>query len=149
MKKLIVVACFLISLTNYAQEMKSEHPKSEKQQMSPDQKNELALKKMTLALDLNASQQKDMGSIISEMSAKRESQRASMKAMREKGEKPTADQKYEMKNKMLDEQATMKSRVQKILTTVQYEKWEQMKQEKKNQYNHKKGGKEKWDNKED
>ncbi len=39
---------------------------------------------------------------------------------------------------MLDEQATMKRRVQKILTPAQYEKWEQMKQDKKNQYNHKK-----------
>ena len=58
--------------------------------------------------------------------------------MKEKGEKPTADQKYEMKNKMLDEQMAMKSRVQKILTPAQYEKWEKMKQNKKKEYKHKK-----------
>ena len=138
MKKLILVAVLLCSIANIAQEKNSKNKKNEMEQMTPEQRNELALKKMTLELDLNVKQQKEMGVIINETSAKRESQRAAMKAMKEKGEKPTADQKYEMKNKMLDEQMAMKSRVQKILTPAQYEKWEKMKQNKKKEYKHKK-----------
>ena len=94
--------------------------------MTPAQRNDLNLKKMTLELDLNDKQQKEMSIIINEMSAKRESQKSTMMAMKEKGEKPTADQKFEMKNKMLDEKIAMKSRVQKILTPAQFEKWENM-----------------------
>lgn len=128
MKKLFVVAILLIGLTNFAQEKKSGNQKNQKEQMTPEQRNQLQLKQMTLNLDLNETQQKEMAVLINEMSTKREAQKASMKAMKEKGEKPTADQKFEMKNKMLDEKIAMKSRVQKILTPKQFEKWEQMQQ---------------------
>lgn len=127
MKKLILVAVLLFGITNYAQGKKSDNKKSEMEQMTPEQRNDLMLKKMTLELDLNANQQKEMSVVLNETSAKR----AAMKSSREKGEQLTSDQKYEMKAKMLDEQTAMKSRVQKILTPSQYEKWEQMKQNKK------------------
>lgn len=128
MKNLFVIALILFGLTNYAQEKKSQNPKSEMEQMTPAQRNELQLKQMTLNLDLNQTQQKEMSVVINDMSKKREAQKSTMKAMKEKGEKPTADQKYEMKNKMLDEKIAMKSKVQKILTPTQFEKWEQMQQ---------------------
>ncbi len=126
MKKLILVAILLCSIANFAQEKKSNNKKNDMEQMTPAQRNDLNLKKMTLELDLNDKQQKEMSIIINEMSAKRESQKSTMMAMKEKGEKPTADQKFEMKNKMLDEKIAMKSRVQKILTPAQFEKWENM-----------------------
>ena len=131
MKKIIVIALILCGLANYAQQKSSKNTKAEKEQMTPEQRNQLKLKKMTLNLDLNVSQQKEIGNILNEMSSKKESQKAMRTAMKEKGEKPTADQKAEMKNKMLDEKIAMKSRVEKILTPAQFEKWEQMQQKNK------------------
>ena len=139
MKTLFAIALLLFGLTNYAQEKKSENKKNKTEQMSPEQKNELQLKKMTLNLNLNETQQKEMSVVVNEMSEKRESQKNAWKAMKEKGEKPTAEQKYEMQDKMLDEKIAMKTRVQKILTPSQFEKWEQMKQK---NYNHTKQKKE-------
>lgn len=128
MKNLFVIALLLFGFTNYAQGKKSDNKKNNMEQMSPAQRNELQLKQMTLNLDLNQAQQKEMSVVINEMSANRESHKAAMNAMKEKGQKPTADQKFEMKNKMLDEKIVMKSKIQKILTPKQFEKWEQIQQ---------------------
>ena len=137
-KKLFVLALLIVGTTIIAQERNRKHQGNKMEQFTPEQQNQLMLKKMTLELDLTEAQQKEMTAFISGKMAKKEAHKAEMKAMKEKGEKPTADQKYEMKNKMLDEQIVMKSRVQKILTPAQYEKWEKMKQNKKKEYKHKK-----------
>jgi hypothetical protein len=54
-----------------------------------------------------------------------------MKAMREKAVKPTTDERFTMKIKMLDEQIVMKKRMEKILNPKQFEKWTALKEEHK------------------
>lgn len=130
MKKLIVLALLMVGVTSFAQERKPRKDRSEMEQLSPEQKNELQLKKMTLDLNLNEKQQKEMSAIIAETNAKREAQKANFMAMKEKGEKPTADERYAMKSSMLDEQIMVKQKVQKILDSKQFDKWEQLQQEK-------------------
>ncbi|MES2240698.1 MAG: hypothetical protein V4497_10625 [Bacteroidota bacterium] len=143
MKKLIVTALLVVmGATCFAQDKqekpeKQERPerrerperpeRSERNQIekfTPAQRNQLMLKKMTLELDLNTTQQKEMGKIIEEQSAKRE---AFMKNRKTKTEKPTSDQIFEMKSKMLDEQIAMKQRIKKTLSPEQFNKWEEMK----------------------
>ncbi len=128
MKKLITLALIAtIGLSAYAQEKKERQGKREGHAMekfTPEQRNELMLKKMTLELDLNASQQKEMGKLISEQSAKKE---AFMKNRKEKTEKPTSDEIFAMKSKMLDEQIAMNSKMKKILSADQFTKWDKMK----------------------
>lgn len=131
MKKLIATALVaVIGMTAFAQE-KTERPEKkerrerpERNQMvkfTPEQRNQLMLKKMTLELDLNASQQKEMGKIIAEQSAKRE---AFIKNRKDKTSKPTSDELFEMRSKMLDEQIAMKQRMKKTLSAEQFQKWE-------------------------
>ncbi len=128
MKKLITLVLIAsIGLSTYAQEKKERPGRHEGHPMdkfTPEQRNELMLKKMTLELDLNASQQKEMGKLIADQSAKRE---AFMKKRKEKTEKPTSDEIFEMKNKMLDEQIAMNSKMKKILSPEQFTKWNEMK----------------------
>ena len=128
MKKLItLVLLATISLSSYAQEKKDKQARHEgnlMEKFTPEQRNELMLKKMTLELDLNASQQKDMSKIIAEKSAKRE---AFMKDRKTRTEKPTSDEIFKMKIKMLDEQIAMNGRMKKILTPEQFQKWNDMK----------------------
>lgn len=130
MKKLLIAALLVVGLTAFAQEQKKPDPnRPQREKLSPEQRNELMLKKMTLDLGLNEGQQKDMAKIIAEQSAKREVAMAERKANKEKGIKPSADERFARENKRLDEQIVVKEKVKKILTPEQFKKWEEMKAE--------------------
>lgn len=127
MKKLIIAALLVVGMTSFAQErdkMERRQHGNDMEKFTPEQRNELMLKKMTLELDLSAKQQAQMTSIIAEKSAKRQ---AMMKARKENTEKPTRDERFAMKSKMLDEQIAMKDKMKNILSAEQYEKWDAMK----------------------
>jgi len=137
MKKFITAALIaFISLTGFAQERHEMHDKEgmhdkdgmrkehQMEKLSPEQHNELMLKKMTLDLDLNTSQQKEIGKIIADQSAKRKDHMKKMKEKMDKKEEPSSDEIFEMKSKMLDDKIAMKEKMKKILTPEQYKKWE-------------------------
>ena len=129
MKKIITIALIaIIGVSSYAQERKERqrrHEGNPMQKFTPEQLNQIMLKKMTLYLDLNASQQKEMSKIIAEQGAKRE---AHLKDRKAKTTKPTSDEIFEMKSKMLDEQIAMNSKMKKILSPEQFKKWDEIKQ---------------------
>ena len=118
----------MVGLTTVAQERNRKQHANEMEQFTPAQRNELQLKKLTLELDLNESQQKEMKGFIADMNSKREAHRTAMKAMKEKQTKPTSDERFAMKIKMLDEQIATKKRVEKILDPKQYEKWSELRE---------------------
>jgi len=123
MKKLIVFAFLIVGTTIIAQERNRKHQGNQMEQFTPEQQSQLLLKKMTLELDLNETQQKELASFISDKIAKMDSHKAEMKANREKGIKPTNDDRFAMQIKMLDEQIAAKKSMQKILNAKQFEKW--------------------------
>ena len=110
MKKLILAIALVMTTLTFAQDRKQGREK-----LTPEQQSELHVKKMTLDLDLDAQQQKEVKTIFLEQAKKREAKMAEMKAKREKGEKPSADERFEMKNEMLDNQIEMKAKMKKIL----------------------------------
>lgn len=127
MKKLFIALLLAVAITGFAQDKKNTTDKSERakrEHFTPEQQNELMLKKMTLELDLNAKQQDQMKSIIAEKSAKRE---AMMKDRKDNKTKPTTDERFARKNKMLDEQIAMKAKMKNILSADQFTKWDAMK----------------------
>ena len=126
MKKLIITAVLLIGLSAFAQERTKNSGREKLEQMTPQQKNELRLKKLTLDLSLSASQQKEMGKIIAEMEAKREGFKKERLAKKEAGTNLTKDELFAMRTKRLDEKIAAKERVKKILDANQFEKWEKM-----------------------
>ena len=128
MKKLFIVALLVVGMTSFAQERKARPERAQMEQMTPEQRNQLHLKKMTLELDLNASQQKEMSKIIVEQSTKREARMAERKANKDSAKKQlTADERFAKKSQMLDEQIVMKEKMKKILSADQYKKWDEMK----------------------
>ena len=127
MKKVCIVALLVIGLSSFAQERKERHPKGEMEQMTPEQRNQLHLKKMTLDLDLNAKQQEQLTKILADKSAKREAMKAEHKVKMEEAKAI----RFEMKKKILDEQIEMKNKMKSILSAEQFAKWE-MKKEKNN-----------------
>ena len=130
MKKIITVALLIVGMTSFAQERKMKSEKAEMEQLTPEQRNQLHLKKMTLELDLNAEQQKEMSKIIAEQNTKREAAMAERKANEEAKQKITSDERFARQNKMLDEQIALKERVKKILNPEQFKKWDEMRKHK-------------------
>jgi protein CpxP len=126
MKKLIVIAVLTIGLSTFAQKPAKNPRKENLEQFTPQQRNELRLKTLTLDLGLNAAQQKEIGKIITEMEAKKEAFQKERLAKKEVGTKPTNDELFAMRIKLLDEKIATKERLKKILDVKQFEKWEQM-----------------------
>ena len=126
MKKLILAIALVMTTLTFAQDRKQGREK-----LTPEQQTELQVKKMTLELDLDEKQQKEIKTILVEQSKKRETKLAEMKAKKEKGEKPTADERFAMKNEMLDNQIAMKARMKKILKPEQFTKWEEKQADRK------------------
>lgn len=129
MKKLILMTFLMVGMTVLAQERNKRPQRDKMEQFTPEQRTELQVKKLTLELDLNESQQKDIKAFIAEKNTKMEAHRTAMKAMKEKGTKPTSDERFAIKSKMLDEQIAAKKRMQKILNEKQFEKWTALKEE--------------------
>jgi hypothetical protein len=132
MKKLIIAALLVVGMTSFAQErnkMERRRHGMEMEKFTPEQRNELMLKKMTLGLDLSAKQQNQMKSVIAEKSTKHD---AMMGNRKEKTDRPTRDERFAMKSKMLDEQIIMKGKMKNILSPEQYEKWDAMQGKREN-----------------
>lgn len=130
-KKLFVLALLLVGVTMVAQERGGKPQRNQMEKFTPEQQSQLMLKKMTLELDLTDSQQKEISGIISDKIAKKEAFKTEMKAKKEKGEKPSNDERFALRMKMLDEQIATKKRMEKILNPKQFEKWVAMREDSK------------------
>lgn len=130
MKKIILLAFLMVGVTVLAQVRNRRPQRNQMEQFTPEQRNQLMLKKLTLELDLNDSQQKDINGIIVDMNSKREAHQKAMMETRDKGVKPTRDELFAMRSKMLDEQIATKRKLEKILTPKQFEKWNELKENK-------------------
>lgn len=126
MKKLILVVTLVVSTLTFAQERSRKGEK-----LTPEQQTELQVKRMTLELNLDVKQQQELKVILLEQAQKREVKITEMKAKREKGEKLSADERFEMKNNMLDNQIEHKAQMKKILKEEQFKKWEEKQENRK------------------
>lgn len=124
MKKVFLAVLMLVGITTFAQGRIEK-----KQKLTPEQQVELQAKKMKLDLDLNDKQVTEVKKVLLEQAKKREAKKAEFQAKKDDAKKPTSDEIYAMKNKMLDEQIANKAEMKKILTPEQYKKWEENREE--------------------
>lgn len=123
MKRLIVAFVILVSTLSFAQP-------GGREKLTPEQNVEKKLKEMTNDLNLSEKQQIQIKSILVEQSKKREAMKAEMKSSREKGVKPSDEEKAEMKKKIIDEQLEMKTKMKSILNEDQLKKMKEIRKEK-------------------
>lgn len=123
MKKLagITIIVLLISFSSNAQQRNKQQRKGS--DFTTEQIATLKVKQMTLALDLDASQQKEVYAIMKTNAEERKTKMAEMKQNKEKGVELTSDQKFEMQSQRLDKQIAHKAAMKNILSKDQYEKW--------------------------
>ncbi len=120
MKKLIVVALLLFGFTTFAQVEKKEKEKSEsREKLSPEERTQRELKRMTKVLKLTDAQQKEMTALFSEMQSKR---------VENQGKPSKEDRK------------AMKDKINKILTPEQAATWEKIQEERKEKMKENKEG---------
>ena len=125
MKKVFLILTLCISVLTYAQERNGAVEK-----MNAEQQTILQVKRMTLALDLSLKQQEDIKSLLLERAQKKAAHQLAQKTKKEKGEKPTASEKFEMHSQLLDAQIEFKSKMKKILSEEQFKKWEKLRNRK-------------------
>jgi Spy/CpxP family protein refolding chaperone len=123
MKRLIIAALLVIGISSYAQEQtqsgnKSDKPKKEK--MTPEQKNQAVLDKMTTELSLDAKQQELIKPIIAQQSAKFQAMKEERMANGSK--EMSDDEKEAMKQKRKEDKKAVDSQLKTILTPEQFKK---------------------------
>lgn len=133
MKTWILAIAMMMGVTMSAQhgEQKMDRRAEGREQhekLSPEQRTELKSKQLTLALGLSDKQQKDVQKLILDRENKKQDFIAQRKANKDAGKQPTADERFAMKSKMLDDQIAMQREMKKVLTPEQFEKFEKMKQ---------------------
>lgn len=102
--------------------------RGEKMNMTPEQLATLQTKKLTLALDLSEAQQEKIMKAALEEAKYGKEKWETMKAKRQSGEwkKPTSEERFEMKNALLDRKIAYDQKMKDVLTKSQYETWKEM-----------------------
>lgn len=118
---MLVLALGVIT-TSSAQKGKKE----DRQKLTPEQRTELAVKKMTLKLDLTPSQANQIKPLLLKQTNERKAMREKRKEMKEKGTKLSSDERYALKSKKLDNMIAFKAEMKRILNEKQYEKFEKI-----------------------
>lgn len=120
MKKLIIAAVLMIGITSFAQEKPFGEKGPKMERLSPEERNAKHLQKLTSELNLSASQQTEVGKILSEQSAK--------KYFKKNLSQTEIDQlKNEKKNDLKESEAKIKT----VLTPEQLKKYDELKTQKK------------------
>lgn len=137
MKKILalLVLVVAVSFQTNAQERKRQHRQGEN--LTAEQIATLASKKMTLGLDLTASQEKQVFKLLEAQAQDRIEMRTQRQEMRKNNERPSEEDKYNFKVAQLDKQIAFKTEMKKVLNDEQYEKWGKIMARK----NHQKGKK--------
>lgn len=132
MKKILMAILVMATISVTAQDHNMKGKRGDLKDLSPEQVATLQTKKMTLALDLNESQQAKIKTILTEDATARKAKMEERKASKEDGKKVlTAEEKYARQNERLDHQIARKEEMRSILSADQFEKWEKMSHRKK------------------
>ncbi len=126
MKKLVIAALLFSGMVAMAQKDEMNGRAHGMTDLSPEQIATLQTKRMTLALDLNESQQTKMKSLLASNAVERRTKMEAYKAQKESGKKLTSEEQYKIQNERLDHQIAQKNEMKKLLNEEQYAKWEKM-----------------------
>jgi Spy/CpxP family protein refolding chaperone len=123
MKKVLIALLIIIGMSSFAQETATRPHKHRMEKLTPEQRSEKHLKKMTSELGLNSKQQEQISKIIAEQNSKKEAMKAKHEANKDIHVKPTLEDRQTFKKQMKEEKAVMEGKMKTILTPEQYEKW--------------------------
>ncbi|MES2240692.1 MAG: hypothetical protein V4497_10595 [Bacteroidota bacterium] len=113
MKKLIIAALLVVSVSTFAQDEKKERPqRADMEKMTPEQRTERRVERMTKELNLDATQQEKLKQLYADEAKNREAQMANMK-----------DKKGQGREMMAEQRKASEEKIKAILTPEQLTKW--------------------------
>ncbi|OSY87378.1 hypothetical protein WH52_12090 [Tenacibaculum holothuriorum] len=125
MKKIVSTLVILLAFV-FSTQAQKRNKKENHEPLSVEQKTNLAVKKMTLALDLTANQQRRIKPLLAQKIEKRQKMREEFKARKKNNQKLSADERYAKMNAKLDSQIAFKAEMKQILNKEQFEKFEKI-----------------------
>ena len=123
---LILMMVIAVTFTANTQEKTAQKKRQNRRQFTVEQNTELAVKRMTLALDLNEKQQNQIKPLLMTQAAQRKTAIEKMKKARENKQKPSEEELFTMRSQQLGNQIAMKKSMKEILTKEQFEEFEKM-----------------------
>ena len=128
MKKLFIAALLFVGIVGFAQDINQKPTRDQREKLTPEQRNEKHLQKLTSNLNLDKKQQDQVKQLIAEKSAKTEKFKQSRKDSKTS---LTAEEKATFKKQMEAEKAATDAKMKSILSADQYTKWTALKKEHK------------------
>ena len=130
MKKLIIAALLVAGIATYAQEKKEMPNRANMERMTPEERQERQLKRLTSELTLTAQQQDQVKQLLSTQAANREKpiyrnalSKEELKVRREAA-----------KNKTQEDRKMMEDKMKGILTPAQFTTWKTNQDKAREQY---------------
>lgn len=125
MKRFLFVIAVLATAMAGAQEAPGKSPKRAMpmDNFSPEQLAEIQTKKMTLALELDEKQQREVLKMNTDLAHERKQRMGKIKAAREKGERLSQEERFKQMNEQLDRRIEVQRAMKKILNEEQYKRW--------------------------
>ncbi|HEU4789542.1 MAG TPA: hypothetical protein VFS71_07660 [Flavobacterium sp.] len=140
MKNLIIALVFGMGLTGFAQETTPQQNKASMEKMTPEQRQQKHLARLTKELTLDAKQQEAVSKILAEKSAKAQDFRNQKNTRKSSGEKMTDAERDAFRTKMQAEKADTEAKMKAILSDDQYKKWLTIREENKEKIKEKRRG---------
>jgi len=128
MKKLFIAALLFVGVVSFAQDINQKSTRDQRENLTPEQRNEKHLQKLTSELSLDKKQQEQVKQLLAERSAKAEKFKA---ARKDSKTKPTDAEREAFKKQMETEKAANDAKMKSILNADQYTKWTALKKEHK------------------
>ena len=125
MKKILTLGLLLLTVGAMAQNSprRGEMHKAHKE-LSPEQRAILQSKKMVLALELDAQQQKQVESLLKERFETRAKMRASHReAARDSSNRRSPEERFTLMNAHLDQEIAFQNQMKNILNESQFDQW--------------------------
>ncbi|WP_264536478.1 hypothetical protein [Flavobacterium sp. N1736] len=133
MKKLFIAALLFVGIVSFAQDINQKSARDQKENLTPEQRNEKHLQKLTSELSLDKKQQEQVKQLLAERSAKAEKFKA---ARKDNKTKPTDAEREAFKRQMDAEKTANDAKMKAILNADQYTKWTALKKEHKGHRDH-------------
>lgn len=121
MKKILSILLLGFTVFSFAQKGPDEMQK--KNHFTPEQQAIIKTKKMVLQLDLNKLQESQLLAINEKKAINKQKLMESHRAKRQNDQQLSSDEKFDMRNKMLDSQIEYQAEIKNILDQKQFEEW--------------------------
>lgn len=131
MRTLIIALVFGIGVSGFAQVSTPQPVDSNREKLTPEQRQEKQLARLTKELTLDAKQQEAVRKILAKKSAKTQEAKVQREARKSSGQKMTTEERQAFKAKMLAEKTDTEVRMKAILSEDQYKKWLETREENK------------------